>query len=129
MDKDTTDHILNLLRRGTVTWPGRAECLNRGRRKRIIGKKKDGEDKTLWERQCDECKEWHLLKDNDLEVDHIVEVGPFSGDFNDHIRRLYCHVNNLQALCFSCHSRKTSRYNSSLRFKRKNENGGEEDLL
>lgn len=120
MDKDTQLHILNILRRGTVTWHGRNECLNRGRRKRIVGAKKDGSEKTLWERKCDGCGEWHLLKDSDLEVDHIVEVGPFNGNFDDYIKRMYCGQENLQALCFTCHSRKTSQFNSTLRFTRKN---------
>jgi hypothetical protein len=114
MDKETTDYILNLLRRGTTTWSGRTQCLNRGRRKRKVGAK------LLWERNCDGCGEWHLQKDNSLEVDHIDEVGPYKGDLHAYAERMYCGQDNLQALCFTCHSRKTSRYNSTLRFQRKN---------
>jgi 5-methylcytosine-specific restriction endonuclease McrA len=119
MSDDDIEYIKNTLRRGTVTWPGRAECLNRGRRKRVIGKTKKGEDKFLWERNCDGCNTWHLLKDNLLEVDHIVEIGPFNGDWNDFIKRMYCDQSNLQALCMVCHKRKTSNFNSTLRFERK----------
>lgn len=120
MNKETTEYIINVLRRGTITWKGRTDCLNRNRRKKIIGKFKNGTDKFLWERDCDGCGEWHLLKDSDLEVDHIDEVGPFKGDFDIFIKRMYCPDDNLQALCFTCHSRKTSRFNSTLRFTRKN---------
>lgn len=121
MEKDTVTFIINTLRRGTITWPGRTDCLNRNRRKKVIGKYKNGNEKFLWERVCDGCGEWHLLKDNDLEVDHIIEIGPFTGDWNDFINRMYCGQDNLQALCFTCHARKTSKFNSTLRFKRKNE--------
>jgi hypothetical protein len=119
VNKETQLHIINILRQGTITWSGRKECLNRGRRQRVIGKKKDGEDKLLWERVCDGCGEWHLQKDNDLEVDHIDEVGPFKGCFDIFIRRMYCLQENLQALCFTCHTRKTSRWNSQRNYTRK----------
>lgn len=126
MDKETQDYIINVLRRGTVTWPGRTECLNRGRRKKVVGKYLNGKEKFLWERACDGCGEWHLLKDSDLEVDHIDEVGPFKGDWGAFIKRMYCGPENLQALCFTCHARKTSRFNSTLRFTRKNKDAIEE---
>ena len=120
MDKETIEYVINVLRRGTITWSGRSECLNRGRRKRIVGHYKNGKEKFLWERPCDSCGEWHLLKDNDLEVDHRVEIGPFKGDWNDFVARTYCGQDNLDALCFSCHSKKTSKFNAALRFTRKN---------
>ena len=126
MDRETELYIINVLRRGTVTWSGRTECLNRGRRKRVIGKYKNGSDKFLWERACDGCGEWHLLKDNDLEVDHLEEVGPFEGCFDKFVRRMYCEQSNLQALCFTCHKVKTSKFNATLRFKRKNRDAIEE---
>ena len=126
MDRETQDYIKNVLRQGTVTWKGRTDCLNRGRRKRVIGKTKKGEEKFLWERACDGCGEWHLQKDADLEVDHIEEIGPFNGDWNDFIARMYCDQSNLQALCFSCHAKKTSRFNSTLRFTRKNKDAIDE---
>jgi 5-methylcytosine-specific restriction endonuclease McrA len=113
MDKETVEYIINVLRRGTITWSGRTECLNRGRYKVVIDNKK------LWARDCDECGEMHLQKNNDLEVDHIIEIGGFKGDWNDFIPRMYCKQSNLQALCFSCHSEKTSNYNAKLRFVRK----------
>jgi 5-methylcytosine-specific restriction endonuclease McrA len=119
MKKDDIDYIINILRRGTTSWAGRNECLNRGRRQRPNGKTTKGKEKFLWERACDSCGEWHLLKDADLEVDHIVEIGPFKNDWDDFIKRMYCGQENLQALCFTCHSRKTSKFNSTLRYERK----------
>lgn len=113
MDKKTTKYILNILRQGTITWSGRTECLNRGRYKVKI------EGKSLWARNCDLCGEMHLQKNNDLEVDHIIEIGGFKGSWDEIINRMYCGQENLQALCFSCHKKKSSRYNASLRFQRK----------
>lgn len=120
MDKDTELHILNVLREGTIRWFIRNECLNRGRRQKLIGKTKDGEPKYLWERNCDECDKWFFQKDSLLEVDHINPIGSFNGNFDDYIRRMYCGLDNLQALCFSCHKRKTAKQAASKRFVRKN---------
>ena len=119
MDKDTLDHILNILRKGTLTWHGRNECLNRGRRRKLVGQFKNGKDKYVWERNCDSCGTWYPLKDNLLEVDHIEEVGPYKGNLHDFALRMYCGQENLQALCFSCHKAKTAVFNSSLRYERK----------
>lgn len=120
MDKDTIDYVLNVLRHGTVTWKGRTECLNRGRRKRPNGQTKDGEEKFVWENNCELCGVWHDQKDNLFEVDHIKEIGPFTGNFDLYIRKMFCGQDNLQRLCFSCHAKKTSNFNATLRFQRKN---------
>lgn len=119
MDKETEKFIINILRQGTTKWSGRNECLNRGRRQKIVGKFKNGTPKFLWERKCDGCDVWHFLKDDMFEVDHIVEIGPFKGDWHDFVLRVFCGQDNLQALCHSCHSRKTSTFNSTLRYERK----------
>ena len=129
MDRQTLEYILNLLRRGTVEWKDRTLCLNRDRRQRAVGEYKNGKQKFLWERRCDGCGEWFLLKDNVLEVDHIVEVGPYKGDLHEWIERLYCGQENLQALCIPCHDHKTSGFNSRLRYERKVKNDNRyEDL-
>lgn len=112
MEKITIQYILSVLRRGTITWQGRTECLNKGRYRVVIDNKK------LWARDCDSCGEMHLQKNNDLEVDHILEIGGFKGDWNKIINTMY-DKKNLQALCFSCHQEKTSNYNSVLRYQRK----------
>lgn len=118
MDKKTQDYIISALRLASVTWSGRTDCLNRGRRLRVVGKLKNGKDKTLWENNCEGCGVWKLLKDNPFEVDHIKEIGTFE-DWNSFIEKLFCGQENLQRLCISCHSKKTSKFNSTLRFQRK----------
>lgn len=117
MDEKNKKFICNVLRQGTIKWPGRSECLNKVRRKKYKGTAKNGNIKTVWEYRCAHCGQY--FKDSEVEVDHIEEVGPFLGDFNEWIERLYCSQENLQVLCTNCHSRKTSNYNARLRFKRK----------
>lgn len=119
MDKKTEKYIIQSLRRATITWSGRALCLNRGRRKRIIGTIASGKEKWIWENDCEICHKFYALKDNIFEVDHIVEIGPFNGDFDDLVRRMFCEQDNLQRLCIPCHAKKTSNFNSTLRYERK----------
>lgn len=120
LNKPEIDYIISILRQGTVTWRGRTECLNRGRRQVEVGETVKGKIKYLWQRDCDgKCGRKYYLKDNMLEVDHIIEIGPFQGDWNDFILRMYCHTDNLQALCKSCHAVKTAKFNAALRYQRK----------
>lgn len=118
MEKDTIRHIINYLRQATITWPGRTACINRHSKKFNVGKYKNGKIKFKKKIQCQSCKEWFDQKN--IEVDHIEEVGSFRGDWNEYITRLFCGQENLQPLCIKCHSKKTSKYNSTLTFKRKN---------
>jgi 5-methylcytosine-specific restriction endonuclease McrA len=113
VNNEDIDYILNILRRGTIHWKGRSQCLNRNRYKVSVN------GKEIWARDCDGCGERHLQKDRDLEVDHIKEVGPYSGNLHEYAERMYCSQDNLQALCFSCHSQKTSKFNATLRYSRK----------
>lgn len=119
MDKQTQNYLISVLRAASVTWGGRTQCLNEGRRLRKVGTFKDGRDKFVWEHDCKYCGKWFDQKDSLLEVDHIVEIGPFNGDWTDYINRMFCGQDNLQRLCIPCHGRKTSS-NATLRHKRKN---------
>ncbi len=123
MDAEEISYIMNLLRQGTITWKGRTECLNRNR---YLGlNPKTG--KEVWWRDCDKCGKATMLKDKLLEVDHIKQVGPFDGSWDSMVNKVYCRQDNLQALCTSCHARKSAVENSALRFKRKN--AVSEDML
>jgi 5-methylcytosine-specific restriction endonuclease McrA len=118
MEKETIKHILNVIRRGTITWKVRTQCLNRYRVKKIYGTLKNGKPKYKYFYPCEKCKEF-FDSSSKLEVDHIEEVGSFNGNFDDYIKRMYCPIDNLQALCSICHQKKTSNFNSFLRYKRK----------
>ena len=56
-----------------------------------------------------------------IEVDHVVEIGSFTGDWNEYINKMFCDDNleNLQALCVPCHSLKSTAGNATLRYQRK----------
>lgn len=119
MTPEDVTFIKNILRQGTIKWPGRAECLRRARKKVFVRVGKRGQNiyKYFW--QCAICKEW--FRDvNSMEVDHIEEIGPFTGDWNDYIARVFSPQSNLQALCTVHHLAKTLRYSSArARWKRK----------
>lgn len=119
--KETIDFIINVLRQGTIKWPGRAECLRRARKKVLVGETKSGKPRYKLHWKCAKCGQW--FKDqSEMEVDHIVEIGSFSGSWDDFINRMYCEQDNLQALCQVCHKKKTIAFNNaSLRYRRKNE--------
>ena len=117
LKKEDIAHICNVLRRGTTMWKGRTECLVKSRKRFVVGQHKNGKAKTRWEYKCASCTKYYRA--DEVEVDHIVEIGPFLGDFNDYIKRMYCDQSNLQVLCVSCHAKKTSGYNATRLWKRK----------
>lgn len=127
LDEKTVQHIVNIIRAGTTRWPGRNECFKRFSK---LVEETPGKFKTYW--QCNDCKSWYRNK-IDLEMDHIKEIGSFTGSLNDYAIKTYCAQSNLQLLCSVCHTKKTVGYNASTRYTRKNKNGrgsaDEEDLL
>lgn len=124
MDQKTLDHILNALRKASTTWHGRQECLNRTRILVWEGEcvkkgKNKGKKKYKYFYQCAQCKE-RFRDQESLEVDHIKEIGPYTGNIHEFAERIYCDQSNLQALCLACHKRKTAAFTSALfRYKRK----------
>lgn len=112
MTDEDIEFLKNALRQATVKWPGRAECLRRAREKRLERISKNGKEIFKYYWKCAACLDW--FRDvNQMEVDHIVEVGPFCGDWNIFIPKLFCGQNNLQCLCQICHLKKTRRYASA----------------
>lgn len=118
MDKDTINHIIKVLRRGTITWKGRTQCINKNRKRKRVGTFKNGKPKYKYFYYCDVCLR-EYSDTNFLEVDHIVEIGSFTGNFHDYVLKMYCSQDNLQAICISCHAVKTSKFNASVRYTRK----------
>jgi hypothetical protein len=116
MDKETQKHILNVLRHGTITWHIRKKCLKNGRKLKRVGEYKNGKQKFLYIYQCNKCKDW--FREEEIEIDHIEEVGSFTGDWNEYVNRMYCSLENLQKMCIKCHLSKTTA-NASLRYERK----------
>lgn len=107
MDRKTEKFIINLLRRGTLKYPGRREAILRVRKRFKEGKTRKGKTKWKWWYRCEECDYW-FRDESDLEVDHIEEVGEYKGDLHDYAERMYNFGDNAQAICIKCHRRKTT---------------------
>lgn len=118
MCRDTQQYIQNVLRQGTIVWSGRRQALERARKPFPERISKSGKLIMKYHWQCRQCEQW-FRDESAMQVDHIVEVGPFRGDWNDWIDRLFCGLENLQVLCTVCHMKKTSGYNATLKFKRR----------
>jgi 5-methylcytosine-specific restriction endonuclease McrA len=137
MEKTEIDHIINVLRQGTITWEGRRKCLDNARRHKFMGYTKKGVEKHKFEYQCSACKKWYENR-TDLEVDHIKEVGSFDRNeknqdklkemFGSYVMAMYCRQDNLQALCVDCHLNKTSNFNAKLKYTRNDEEGAIEGI-
>lgn len=114
MPQEDIEFVKNVLRQGSVKWSGRAECLRLARKKVFVRMSKKGKKifKLHW--KCAHCNKWYR-DETDLEVDHIIEIGTFSGDWNDYMEKLFARPvsDKLQALCKYCHMKKTKKYNSA----------------
>lgn len=122
MTPDDIDFIKNLLRQGSIKWKGRAECLRLARRLVRVRRGKQGQTISKYHWQCAACKQWER-NEKSMEVDHIIEIGPFTGDWNVFMEKIFPRPIEkfLQALCISCHMKKTMAYNSArTRWQRKN---------
>ncbi len=112
MEKEDIEYVMNLLRQGTVKWRGRSTCLRRARKKVLVRHSKEGQPIFKYHWQCAKCRKW-TANERAMEVDHIAEIGGFSGDWDIMVKKFYCDQKNLQALCVSCHMKKTKKYNSA----------------
>jgi hypothetical protein len=87
--------------------------------------------------KCEECEQIIYSGDRSIDVirldhpnaivdsiaiDHKIPVMPVEGkklDWNEYIKSVFCDTSNLQALCSSCHSKKTLGENKERRENRK----------
>ena len=97
--------IRSALRKASMRYPVKTDCLIASRRKRTEA---SGEGKHTYEHQCNECSGWFQGKD--VAVDHIVGAGSLKTfeDLAGFASRLFCEIDNLQVLCKSCHQVKTN---------------------
>ena len=109
LDKKTINKIKKQLRNATRFWSLKNDIIKESRVRVRIGTYKTGNPKFKTQRKCAGCGELHN-RDN-VNVDHIREVGAFLGCWNRFILRLYCDKSNLQVLCKPCHDEKTEKYN------------------
>lgn len=90
------------LRRLSLRWKPRAECLKRARRTY-----KGPNKRQKWEYQCCICKAWYSGKE--VEADHIVSCGSLKSfeDLAVFTERLLVEVDGWQCICKTCHNVKT----------------------
>ena len=65
---------------------------------------------------CAKHKQKKSFLRKDIQVDHIDPVEPIDRkvtDWNEHIKRLFCEVSNLQVLCKPCHLIKSIEENAN----------------
>lgn len=92
--------IRSALRRLTIYWKPRAQCLLDARRACKKGLQK-------WEYKCASCNKW--FKQKEVEADHIKEAGTLTkdSDVSGFIKRLLAEEGGWQCLCKPCHKEKT----------------------
>jgi hypothetical protein len=99
--------IISLLRRGTMRWPPRNECLNEAKTKKKINKKTN---RLAQHYKCKGCGKEFPLKE--VCVDHIepvVDVNRGFVSWDEYIERMFCSKEKLQVLCSTCHDEKTAK--------------------
>lgn len=100
----TIREATSYLRKQWMTWPKKFVAVQR-QAERV--KQPNGREKTFIRCMSCEC----LFNRAEMQVDHIVPVGPLvslsSDDVRDYKERLFCHPGNLQALCKPCHRAKS----------------------
>lgn len=121
-DKEVIRIIMNHIRLATLVSPIRKEVLNSYSKKVYEGNTERGNFKNgklrfkkYW--TCPNCKK-DFRDEKALEVDHIVEIGGFKGDWNEIMDRAFCPPEEQQTLCIECHKRKTTS-SARERFSRK----------
>lgn len=97
--------IKNNLRRTTMKWSPIGECLKEARTRRGFYK-------------CAGCEEevpasikQGSKRVKNIHVDHIEPIVPVSGwvSWDSCIDRMFCELDNLQALCYECHQIKCNQ--------------------
>lgn len=110
---DDVEWLRNAIRQSSITWPGRTKCLRLARKKVLVRRSKKGKPIYKFHWQCAKCERW-TKNEKQMEVDHIVEIGSFDGDWNEYLFRHFPVVETgLQALCLVCHLKKTKAWNSA----------------
>lgn len=97
--------IISTLRSGSRRWPPKYETLNAAKTEKRENIKSG---RIAQHFRCNVCKLEFTNKD--MEVDHIRPIiDPKVGfvDWNTFVENLFCTSDNLQAICKTCHKKKT----------------------
>lgn len=115
--KEKTIHELRILtlRRASMRWKYKYECLNKAKVYMDVGTFKNGNTKQGVFFICAECERQNkevYYKRTEVQVDHITEIAGEQGftDWNDYVPALLCPEDELQVLCIPHHKEKTAKY-------------------
>lgn len=113
------------IRQASIKWPGRAACLRRARKRVLVRRAENGNPIYKYHWQCAVCLKW-TKNEKLMEVDHVIEIGSFNGDWNEYLFRHFPRdPRGLQAICVPCHLKKTKAFNSARsKWTRKNKSLG-----
>ncbi len=103
--------IISLLRRGTMKFPPRNECLKAAKTEKKINEKTGRMAQHFKCAGCGgECTSTNVVADH---ISPVVDPDVGFIDWNTYIERMFCPVDNLQVLCNngenSCHHKKTKQ--------------------
>lgn len=99
--------IVALLRRGSLRYPPRNECLREAKTEKKTNEKTG---RLAQHYKCAGCNKDFPAKD--VCIDHIQPVvEPLKGftTWDNYIERMFCSKENLQCLCKNCHDIKTQK--------------------
>ena len=89
-------YIVSALRKKSMFWPVRRAVKIAARRPN------ESANKSLkWQYQCNLCKQW--WRGDEVQVDHICELGDILEDPKKYLGNLFCEAEKLQVLCIGCH--------------------------
>jgi 5-methylcytosine-specific restriction endonuclease McrA len=93
--------VTSILRSGSRRWGPKYTTLNEAKTEKRINPK-SGRLAQFF--RCASCGNEYTAKD--IQVDHIVPIG-YDKSWDEFIHGLFCERDNLQALCVTCHKKKT----------------------
>lgn len=95
--------ITTALRAASRRWPPKYDSLKAAFTEQKLNKSTGRLAKHY---KCNACKKEYPSKQ--IQIDHVVPIGK-CGTWDEFISRLFCEQDNLQALCLTCHKKKTKQ--------------------
>ena len=101
------NHCRSALRKQWTRYAPKIQFMQANRFRMSVGRFKNGRKKSVWGAECNICKGSFPMKQ--MQVDHIEPAGEMKGleGMGEFASRLFCHRDNMQFLCKTCHNFKS----------------------
>lgn len=111
--------LIPKLRRFSIYWPQRRHAREAARVEIPNGFTKKGKPKVKVMYKCTSCGA--IVERNQIHIDHINPVVDIQGfnTWDEYIKSLFCDLSNLQAICETCHAKKSKKENEERLLKKK----------